>query len=81
MDDFSIVMTSRGCPYACGFCGSGNMWRRTVRYRPVEKVVEEVEFLKNKYHVEADFKPFVSSSQNFENGLKSYELGFILKKI
>lgn len=51
MDDFSVIMTSRGCPYACGFCGSGNMWKRTVRYRPLEKVIEEIEFLKKKYHV------------------------------
>ncbi|MBI5554284.1 MAG: B12-binding domain-containing radical SAM protein [Elusimicrobia bacterium] len=51
MDDFSIVMTSRGCPYACGFCGSGNMWHRTVRYFPVEKVIAEIEFLKKKYQV------------------------------
>lgn len=51
MDDFSIVMTSRGCPYACGFCGSENMWKRTVRYRAIEKVIEEIEFLKNNYHL------------------------------
>lgn len=50
-DDFAVIMTSRGCPYACAFCGSGNMWKRTVRYRPVEKVIEEIEFLKKNYHV------------------------------
>lgn len=50
-DDFSIVMTSRGCPYACGFCGSGNMWKRNVRYRPVDKVTEEIKLLKDKYGV------------------------------
>jgi len=51
MEDFSIVMTSRGCSYSCGFCGSGNMWKRTVRYRPVEKVIEEIGVLKKKYRV------------------------------
>ena len=51
MDDFSIVMTSRGCPYSCGFCGSGNMWQRKVRYRSVGNVIDEIRHLKKSYGV------------------------------
>lgn len=39
---FGTVSTSRGCPYACFFCGSRNMWGRTVRTRSVGSVVEEI---------------------------------------
>ena len=47
----SMVMTSRGCPYDCGFCASGNMWHRRVRFRSVENIMKEVYELKNKYLV------------------------------
>ncbi len=42
------LMASRGCPYACVFC-SHNLERR-VRYRPVEAVLAEVEWLHREFH-------------------------------
>jgi len=50
-EELSVIMTSRGCPYACKFCGSGNMWHRAVRYRSVDSVLEEIEILKRTYQV------------------------------
>lgn len=35
----TIMMSSRGCPYACSFCASG---RTKVRFRSAEKVIEEM---------------------------------------
>ena len=46
-----MVMTSRGCPYDCGFCASRNMWQRTVRFRSIENVIGEIHELKEKYSV------------------------------
>lgn len=47
----SMVMTSRGCPYNCGFCASKNMWGRKVRYRSVDNILGEIKELKNKYSI------------------------------
>ncbi len=41
-EDMGLMMTSRGCPYACAYCFSETMWGRTVRRRGVEDVVEEM---------------------------------------
>ncbi len=41
-DDFNPIMTSRGCPYSCIFCGSANVWGRNVRYRKPVDIVQEI---------------------------------------
>ena len=41
-DDFNPIMTSRGCPYSCIFCGSANVWGRGVRYRKPSDIVQEL---------------------------------------
>lgn len=43
----SMIMTSRGCPYSCGFCASHNMWGKKVRFRSVENIINEINELKN----------------------------------
>lgn len=59
-----MIMTRRGCPYGCTFCGN-NLWRKTyfkddpnymftpkfVRGRTPENVVEEMRIVKQKYGV------------------------------
>ena len=40
------MMSSRGCPFACGFCSSSSFWGRTWRKRRPETVAEEFEMLK-----------------------------------
>lgn len=47
----SVVMTSRGCPYQCGFCASKNIWCNTVRFRSIENVLKEINELKEKYSI------------------------------
>lgn len=41
-DDFNPIMTSRGCPYSCIFCGSSNIWGRAVRFRRPIDVINEM---------------------------------------
>jgi len=36
------VSTSRGCPRQCNFCCVGQFWGNTIRFRPVDEVVEEI---------------------------------------
>lgn len=42
------VMTSRGCPYKCIFCGSSVQWG-SVRFHSAEYVVNEIEYVVKKY--------------------------------
>ncbi|MFC2044957.1 B12-binding domain-containing radical SAM protein [Chloroflexota bacterium] len=48
------MVTSRGCPYGCIFCYKG-MWGRKWRGRTPVNVVEEMEFLQDKYNVNGFF--------------------------
>lgn len=42
-------MCSRGCPMQCSFCNNQTFWRRIVRMRKPEVVVDEMEFLQNQF--------------------------------
>lgn len=49
------MMTSRGCPFDCNFCATPINWGRKVRMRSPENVVDEIEFLVQKYGVKVIF--------------------------
>lgn len=40
---FRAVFTARGCPYRCSFCSVRKFFGDTIRYRPIESIVDEVE--------------------------------------
>lgn len=63
---YGIVQVSRGCPYKCEFCSVHEYAGNKMRYKPVEKVIQEVEQL---YQV---FRPNIISiaDDNF-TGIKS----------
>jgi radical SAM superfamily enzyme YgiQ (UPF0313 family) len=39
------LMTSRGCPFNCSYCGAQVIWKRKVRRRSVPLIVREIEYL------------------------------------
>jgi len=39
---FDSLVTTRGCPYQCRFCGTSRFYGGTVRHRPVGSVIEEI---------------------------------------
>ena len=47
--DYGYIMTGRGCPFECAFCASKKVWKRYVRFRSPENVVEEVKHVYDKY--------------------------------
>jgi len=43
------MITSRGCPYGCSFCSTSAYWGRKWRARSAKNVVDEIEYLVNKF--------------------------------
>ena len=48
---WTIMITSRGCPYGCVFCTQCIVWGKKWRSRSPENVVAEIEHLVKTYHV------------------------------
>jgi radical SAM superfamily enzyme YgiQ (UPF0313 family) len=46
----NTMITSRGCPYNCAFCQSRLNWGRTVRFRSIDNVLEELQSMIKIYH-------------------------------
>jgi radical SAM superfamily enzyme YgiQ (UPF0313 family) len=51
---FRAVFTARGCPYKCTFCYVRKYFGDIVRYRPIDKVVEEVAKYTGKVYYNGD---------------------------
>jgi len=49
--DRRYIITSRGCPYQCTFCASSNIWKKKVRFRNPDFVVEEIKQNMVKYNM------------------------------
>lgn len=47
--DFGLMVTSRGCPYRCTFCGVSTLWGRKVRFRSVDNVFAEMKQIHDTY--------------------------------
>ena len=45
-DRVSAMITSRGCPWQCGYCYNQAVNKRKFRFKSVPKVIEEMDFLK-----------------------------------
>jgi len=43
------LLTSRGCPFNCSFCCLDSISMRRIRYRSVKNVVDEIEYMINKF--------------------------------
>jgi len=39
------IITSRGCPWSCGFCSTSRIWGKIYRTRSVENIIAEIELL------------------------------------
>ena len=46
---FLPMVTSRGCPLKCSFCTAHKVWGNRYRRRSPEKIIEEMEYLRDKY--------------------------------
>lgn len=48
----ALLLTTRGCPYNCSFCGCNLIFGRGIRHRPIEAINREVRYLIEEKHVE-----------------------------
>lgn len=48
----ALLLTTRGCPYNCSFCGCNSIFGRKIRHRPVESIETEIRYLTMEKHVE-----------------------------
>ncbi|MFA5157479.1 MAG: radical SAM protein [Candidatus Omnitrophota bacterium] len=51
------ILTTRGCPYQCTYCGNPSLWatqmhKKILRTRSIDKVLEELSLLKNQYAID-----------------------------
>ncbi|NHI92783.1 MAG: radical SAM protein [Candidatus Lokiarchaeota archaeon] len=51
---FSINI-SRGCPYKCTFCSNHQFWERKLRFKSIDKIIEDIVYLDNKFNIYYDF--------------------------
>lgn len=50
---YARIITSRGCPFHCCFCEVGSISGKKVRFRSLEKISEEIEWLIKDYGIKA----------------------------
>ena len=46
-----LVLTERGCPYACKFCAAGIFYGKKMRLRSWQRIVGEIKYARAKYKV------------------------------
>jgi anaerobic magnesium-protoporphyrin IX monomethyl ester cyclase len=46
-----LIITSRGCPYACIFCSNKLLTKRTYRLRSISSITEEIDFYVEHYRI------------------------------
>ena len=49
----AMLLTTRGCPFNCSFCGCNLIFGRRLRAKSLAKIEEEIAYLKNKFNIEA----------------------------
>lgn len=65
-NDLSLVLSSRGCPNACAFCNSPDLWQCKVTRKSPEYFYEELKRLKEKFGI----NDFYISDDTFTYNIK-----------
>lgn len=83
------VQTTRGCPHQCTYCGNPTLWsvhnyKKRFRCRSIPKVLDELQFLYDKYRIDGFFvndDSFTISEDRvseFCDGLKNHKLNSLI---
>lgn len=72
----NLVETVRGCPYNCEFCGATLYSGRKYRYKPVNKIVEEISNWtgKNGYFINTNLSASLQKTKELMLAIKEFNL-------
>ena len=48
----ALLLTTRGCPFSCSYCGCNLIFGRKLRFKSLENIEREIEYSKNHYDIE-----------------------------
>ncbi|QIB26837.1 B12-binding domain-containing radical SAM protein [Caloranaerobacter azorensis] len=49
-DEYVALDVGRGCPYECIYCSTKTFWNRRYRLKSINRIIDEIKHLKNKYN-------------------------------
>jgi radical SAM superfamily enzyme YgiQ (UPF0313 family) len=75
-DNTLPIEGSRGCPYNCYYCCTYMSWGRKLRYKPVDDLIAEIEYLNQRYH-----KPYLFFGDDNLSFSKPWMVEFLNKFI
>lgn len=53
--DMGVMVSSRGCPFNCAFCGAGNIWGRSARQRTIDNIIQEIKYTVKRFRTKQIF--------------------------
>ena len=68
------IEAGRGCYYNCKFCSNPKLWKKEIRFKSIDRLINEIEFCIENYHA----KNFCFHSQLFTAN-KNYVIEFCKK--
>ncbi len=45
------IETGRGCPYNCTFCSTKTFWKRKVRLKSIDRLINEIQYYMTRYNI------------------------------
>jgi len=75
-DNILPIEGSRGCPYSCYYCCTYMSWGRKLRYKPVDDLIAEIEYLNQRYN-----KPYLFFGDDNLSFSKPWMVEFLNKFI
>lgn len=48
----ALLLTTRGCPFSCSYCGCNLIFGRKLRFKSFENIEREIKYLKDNYDIE-----------------------------
>ena len=46
---YGHIISARGCPFMCAYCGTKAIWKRTIRFRSIDNIVAEIKQVRDTY--------------------------------
>jgi radical SAM superfamily enzyme YgiQ (UPF0313 family) len=46
---YGHIISARGCPFLCSYCGSNVIWGRNVRFRSIDNIISEIIYVRDTY--------------------------------